>query len=767
MMKPQNLDITLIEADLPLWMKQARRSVDWGVLVVMFFSLLLAWAFFLQEGLPDNNATQNYAYMAYNYRESLREGVIYPRWSAPAVYGYGAPIPNYYPPGAPYTAAALDLLFFDDTLLAVRMVYALSLITAGVMTYVFVMRWAGAGAGVIAALLYVYSPYVGLTVPHVIGDLPDMMALALLPAVLWAANRVLLLNHSMDAIWLAGLFAALILTDIPFAILTGGLAIILMCITPANRGRYILLSMAMLCGVGLASIYWLPAWLEHGLVRWQPPAYEPLPASITLSGLFAPLRRIDLNAQINHPQITLGYLGISFSLLAALAVYQLRRWKQGVFLFIGVVLLLICLWTQQIWVMGGAVFCLSVGGSAALSLCEQLLKTQHRVILPLLLLGILALSFPAWLSPRWEADLDTLDPATQINYEIEGLGVAALPPGADLPLTLNEPITPSTTLITGYQTGQVIRIPPARLTGDRQANLLFSRTHSDRYQVSTRSLTRFDVLRAYAPGWYATLNNRQVSLDPDPQTGLMVVTIPEATTNANLEINYGSTPQRDLARFISLTSLLLILLFTVIRLLRDETRVFYDDVQLLLVEDARLLGLICAGFGLVILLFVVPGAPYTLYPRSGAGLDGYIGVRARTDVGMEMLAFQVHSGADYHVGDDVMVTLAWRASRRLLQNYRVQVYLVDADAPQTSPRWRITSARYPGGYPTHRWITGEYVLDPHRISTATIPPGDYRIAVILTYCNPTCPPESKVNFFSSSGEFIGERLVLPVRLNVQ
>ena len=755
------------EDDLPLWMKQARRTVDWGVLVVMFFSLLMAWSFFMQDGLPHNNSTENYVYMAYNYGESFREGVLYPRWSAPAVFGYGAPIPNYYPPGAPYSVALLDLLFLDNTLLATRMVYALSLMMAGVMTYVFVMRWAGAGAGVIAALLYVYSPYLGFVAPHIIGDLPDMIALALLPAALWALNRILLLNHSSDALLLAIITAFLILTDLLIAGFTLLLGLILLLTQSSSRGRIVLVIFAVLVGIGMASVYWLPAWLEQDLVRWQSPVFEPLPHHISIPGLLRPLHMIDLNAQVNHPQFTLGLMGVGFGIAGIYAVYRLRLKQQGIFLLVGILTLIACIITQQSWLMGAAVFCLSVGSSAVLNLRDLLPVSRRRLMLPLLLMIILVLSFPAWLSPRWAADFGGTDAAAQINYESQGLGVASLPPSVDLPLTLVDPITPNLTLITGYQSGEVIRIPPTRLTGERQANLLFSRSQSDRYQVSTRGATSFDVLRAYAPGWKATLDERPVSLDPDPATGLMRVTIPDASQNRALEIYYGQTEAQEWAWMLTVGSLVLIGIFAGIRLLRDESRVFYDNVRLLLVEDARLLGVICAGFGVILLLFVAPSAPYTFYPRSGSGLDGFVELRARTDVGVEVLAYQIDSGTHYSVGDNVDVSLAWRTSRRLLENYAVQVYLVNAESPESSPRWRITPPQHPGGYATRRWVTGQYVLDPHAISTATIPPGEYQVAVIMTFCNPVCPPESLVNFFDSGGQLIGQQLILPTRLVIE
>jgi hypothetical protein len=96
-------------------MRAAQQGIDWGVLIVVFFSFLVAWAFVVQEGLPHNNASENYVYMTANYAEALREGHLYPRWNPAASNGYGAPIPHYYPPGAPYSGIcrSISLLKFE------------------------------------------------------------------------------------------------------------------------------------------------------------------------------------------------------------------------------------------------------------------------------------------------------------------------------------------------------------------------------------------------------------------------------------------------------------------------------------------------------------------------------------------------------------------------------------------------------------------------------------------------------------------------------
>jgi hypothetical protein len=250
--------------ELPYWMRQALRGVDWGVLLVVALSLAMAWPFILQPGLPHTNASENYVYRAADYAQSLQEGRIYPRWAAHALGGYGAPIPHYYPPGAGYSAGFVQVFLTGDAVTAVRIVYIAAICLCGSMMYVFVTRRAGSAAGVLAATLYVASPYVGMTAPHVLGDLPGVMALALLPTLLWAVDRLMILNRSHDVALVALTVAAFMLTSPRDAVPAFALAALLMAwhIGAVNRRtRWPLVLMAFLLGIGMAAFFWLPVLL--------------------------------------------------------------------------------------------------------------------------------------------------------------------------------------------------------------------------------------------------------------------------------------------------------------------------------------------------------------------------------------------------------------------------------------------------------------------------------------------------------------------------
>ncbi|MDZ7380034.1 MAG: 6-pyruvoyl-tetrahydropterin synthase-related protein, partial [candidate division KSB1 bacterium] len=374
--------------ELPYWMRQAQRGVDWGVLLVIAFSLALAWPFLLQPGLPHTNASENYVYRTADYAQAIMEGRLYPRWSPHALSGYGAPIPHYYPPGAAYSAALVQVLFTGDATTAVRIVYAAALCLCGSMMYVFVTRRAGSSAGVLASVLYVSSPYVGMTIPHILGDLPGAIALALLPTLLWAVDRLLILNRPHDITLVAFTVAALVLTsprDGAISLALAALLVVWHVWANDRHASWHLVVAGAALGIGMASFFWLPALLEQNAVQWRP-ADRPSDDQLSVKTLFAPLQLIDLAEMKPLPQLSVGLVGIGSALFGLLGALQARRQSAFQILFLiaglGLIVLGLTAFTGEVWLLGPISLCLAISGSAVLQLGRYATASVQRLLLP-------------------------------------------------------------------------------------------------------------------------------------------------------------------------------------------------------------------------------------------------------------------------------------------------------------------------------------------------------------------------------------------------
>ncbi|MCC6801474.1 MAG: hypothetical protein IT319_01220 [Anaerolineae bacterium] len=740
--------------DLPIWMQRAMRGTDWGVLIVVGFCLLLAWSFIVQPGLPRTNASEHYVFRAADTTQAFAEGRLYPRWSPYAINGYGAPIPNYYPPGAAYVPALLDYFITNDPTLAVKLVYVASLCLAGTAVYALVMRRAGAAAGVIAALLYVYSPYVSLVAPHLLGDLPGVMCLGLIPALFWSVERLLRLNRPFDMAYAALVTAALVLTDIPAAIIGWTLTAALIAWNSADYPRWYLALGASVMGVGIAGCYWLPALAEADLVQWVERPRE-IPHLLTLAELFTPLRQIDPGALVPVPQFTLGWAAPAFTLVSIPVIVRRRAGFHGLFLILGAALtsLALAVFQSEVWLLGAISLCLAIAGSGVV------LSKRARLFLPILGVIILIAAMPAWIAPRWsDAPIDT-SAIAQIDYETRGFGIPALPDGDPLPTTISPTTAPDRALIASYRSDAVTKI---QTDPNAQIGLLEHGTHGDRIQLQTFAPTVLHVLTAFFPGWTARLNTAFMNLTPS-SAGLIDVNLPNAV-RGELIVSLGTTVPRTIGWLLTWLNFILLGIITLYRSRRGGEH--HELLELLPRTEARLLGGLLGGAAAVLALFVLPFAPLATEPQPKTTLAGSATIDNRSDAGLEVLAYQL-GATHYHPGDTIDLTLYWHTLRFLTDNYRVRVSLLDL----TTGDYRLPNApRTPGDYPTARWLPRLFVTDPYRIALPVdFPTGTYSPALeVCVAAGEECgAPEPRLTFFEQDGSTYGQVLVLPIILIVE
>jgi hypothetical protein len=79
-------------------------------------------------------------------------------------------------------------------------------------------------------------------------------------------------------------------------------------------------------------------------------------------------------------------------------------------------------------------------------------------------------------------------------------------------------------------------------------------------------------------------------------------------------------------------------------------------------------------------------------------------------------------------GAELRLTLYWQALQPLAIEYQVFVHVLGPDGRLVAQSDRLN----PGDFPTHRWSTEEYVIDPHRLQLPPdLPPGSYTVSTGL------------------------------------
>lgn len=766
---------------LPSWMRRARQSVDWGILLVILFSLTAAWGFVLQDSVSHHHAGENAVYAIAEYSQSFRQGVLYPRWSTSAMGGYGAPIYNFYPPALSYLGGVVDVLFVDDPVVALRVVMVSAFLLAGSMCYVLVLRVSGALTAVLASMLYLYSPYINLTAPHILGDYNGVLLFALYPMALWNLNRLLTFRNPFDLALGAGIYAGIILTD-PAGFYVAVLLAIPMLIwwrwQSQESGRHFFGGMmrfmiAGALGVGITAFFWMPALVEWHEMNWLPTGGMSPDYRLTWLGLLSVGDVIDIQEMHPSPTFNLGW-GLIASLVVFLGLighhrrlirrYEKLIWHLLYLLFGSGLLLGVMFFSERsIGLFVPIILCLTLGASGLSLWNDLLLRYLRGGLVPISIVMILLLNMSGWIGTRSPAPFGATDDIVRIQYELAGYGNAVLSPDRLIPTHLDPNYMINQGLIDSYQANMPTRIPNLRLSGEKLANLVYANSHADRYVIEARNAVMFDILRAYDPAWRAWLNGETVDLKPNPANGLMQVLIPEVISG-QLDIRYTLTPPHLWAWIMAGVVLVILVLRTMMRMLRYINQEQDDDLDYLRDMDARLIGVVGVGFTALILLHASFFPSQTLHAKPGYQLDYFTGLFLSTTDGLELFAYDYIPPTDGYLNeDDIQFELAWRATQPLAEDYDLHVSIWTEDL---SEQIQIHDLGDLGDYPTTRWDVGYYVLDPISLSLADLPNGVYQVGLSVLSCDGDCQPEDQEFFFDVRGEFVGDFIFLPFTLTI-
>jgi len=264
-------------------------------------------------------------YFLYEFNQAILDGQWYPRWSPNFAFGYGYPFFNIYGPLPSYLGQILLWLGLD-IVTAVKTIFGLAAILAGVSMYMFGRDLLNPPAAFIAALSYVYLPY-HLFDLYVRVALAESVGFVFVPLTMWGFYRAVTapkLRHLLLAALAYALLMftsnllALIFTPIlglyvatmliwqfisdpmnphpnlmpphPQPLSQGERGVVVVSLLPLGEGlgvRGDSLSLweragvralrlisnglpplsVLLLGLGLSGIFWLPAFLEYRYVR--------------------------------------------------------------------------------------------------------------------------------------------------------------------------------------------------------------------------------------------------------------------------------------------------------------------------------------------------------------------------------------------------------------------------------------------------------------------------------------------------------------------
>lgn len=261
-----------------------------------------------------------------------KEGIVYPRWTEWANYGFGEPRFIFYPPLSWMLGAALGFVAPWNAVPGVFVVLVQTL--AGLFMFALARRFFSTGAAAFGTACYAANPY-ALLVVYMRSDFAEELACAFLPLLVLAALQLCGLVENRwrsqlraTAIF-ALLFAAVWLSNAPAGVMASYALALLFAWAALREKSFAPLwrgAGALALGFSLACFYLLPAAYEQ---RWVSIAQ-------TLSSGLRPEQNF-LYTAINDPEHNLfnwiassvAVLLIMMTGIAALVSYQSIREKEG------------------------------------------------------------------------------------------------------------------------------------------------------------------------------------------------------------------------------------------------------------------------------------------------------------------------------------------------------------------------------------------------------------------------------------------------------
>lgn len=714
-----------------------RRWLPWFLLALAVAPA--AWPY-AGAGLPRTNDAPLHLYRALALDRLIRGGCLWPRWSPDLVHGYGYPVFNFFSPLAHYTVALPHLAGLSLTT-AYRLAVFGQFILAAWTAYLLGRDCFGPTGGWVAALAYVYSPYL-LYDAHVRGGLAESLALALLPLLFFTLRRAALSGGR----WLVGgaaVFGTLTLIHAPSTVqLMLPLGFWLLWLGWETGWRTLWRPLLALAAGGLlVSVFWMPLLAEARYVQSDlaiARGYHFESNFLALRELLA-FPRLPADSQLFNPPVvrSLPQMTLALALLS-----WLGRWRRtggaarraaGVWAGLGALCTALILpqaipvWrlipmlalTQFPWRLLGFV---SLAGALCLAASFAGIEKEKRRTATLwsgVVVVCLSVAAVPWLYPPHEPFPEAPALADMLAFEYPPVFIGTTTLGEFLPVWVEE--MPDTTALRqklaadGWADRLVV--PPDVTVEPLRLDPLAAR-----YRLRVTAPATLHYQQFYFPGWTVTLDRQPVALRASVPHGLIEFDAPPGTFT--LDVTFGATPIRRIGTLFSgLTALGLAVFCAFARRPRllsapaPSERTSASWAALLVILTLGVHG----GFALV----------ETPLRRSALGPAGWRGPGEplMLDVAGELrlLAYE-QSASQLGADERLAVALYWQAQHPLGVVYDFSIDLED----ERGLRWSAPGFERPVGW---RWLPGTdtWPVDVYMMDTRDLrfvegaPPGEYLV----------------------------------------
>jgi hypothetical protein len=736
--------------------RRFKALADPGLGVVLLMATLAAWPLLTRASMPPFTDAHSHIFRTYEILAAWREGILYPRWAPDFYFGYGYPVFDYYSTLSYYLAAAYG--WFFGPVAGVKFLFVLATCLGALGVYVFARDEWGPAPAIVSAAVFAFAPYIVLMEPIQRGGLPEEVAVALAPWVLWSFTR--LARTGSRAFWflstlsLAALVVAHNLMSIVFiGLLCAWLAWQMLFISrPASRkvlaGPLARLATAALLAAALTAYMWLPAAAERSAVQFQN-AFSLVQARRFLSFemIFAPMTTHDVQTvDIALYQFRLGWPQWMLGLLGALTLLQPSPQRPAALFWLLVTLpcLLVMdpisgwFWDHlavlpylQFSYRLLAVTALSLAFLAA-ALVSGLASTRLPVSgngLAVLLATITLIAGLPLLKPAPWPEFGPVNPGAILNLELfRGRGVGTTFEGEFLPVTVRATPEPAQAVVASVLAGGREKVDRAALPAGAVVDETAHDSLRDAFSVNSPMAFTLRLYTFYWPGWTAYLDGTRTPIIVTEPEGFISVAVPAG--NHSLAVQLEDTAPRRLGWALSGAALLILIVLGAASAWprqRHALSAVQSPLARLDRPPATLLAVI------VFIGLLARGAlDYADRWQAGHTIplvpNAQVQRFTRFDDGMALVAYDLPQ-LTARPGGQVALRVYFEAVQNMAEPASVFVHLYGADGQLWGQGDQPDPLLF---YPTTRWPLGQPMADDVSATLKTnAPPGRYTLAVGL------------------------------------
>jgi hypothetical protein len=273
-----------------LWLAWRNRFQQDNVNLALIWAASLAtiWPLLQNRMLITHDLDEWHLVLFNQFDRLLQQGAIYPRWAEDLQAGHGGPLLNFFPPAWRYLAESLHFLGFSfsdsfNALLALSALgsgHTMYLLARATLDPARINRWNGLGA-ILSGIAYMYFPY-RVSEVYQRGAIGEALFFPLAPLFILAAYRILFDGINLKRfLTTSAIFGIGLLTYHLQIILVGffgGLWLLIMLLGKYKAKplailsrkelapRFFLLFGAILAGLALGAVFWLPAIVEKNSI---------------------------------------------------------------------------------------------------------------------------------------------------------------------------------------------------------------------------------------------------------------------------------------------------------------------------------------------------------------------------------------------------------------------------------------------------------------------------------------------------------------------